>query len=400
MWNCNGTHPPSTTRTTHLLAVSWKEKGVAVSRSENVDKALLLCRRRLAPRFNYELGIDALPLPLKNPKGHPSCRRRPPCLFTHSQPSTMKQGSASLHSRTPSTVSCGRKVACSPEADSDRSVDREFPLLPIDWAPPIKYLVLFQVVAHAGMASWCASAFIPAFLQMSQFFHQSISNMTYLVGSYTLMMGFGVLLWNPLADRYGRRPILLLSLSECLIATCGVAVSKSYTGIVVARVFQGLGVCAPLSLGAAYMKEMYPPRNRGTALGIWTLSITCGPFLAPFVCGQVVSSFRIQPSLLSGGHNVFRFIAHHSTWQWIVWLEALMLAGILLFEAVFLPEAIPGKPCFRNLYTLRDVLLQLPTEPNTITGDFFLTTRKTFAAVQYPTVWLAGLAFAVPYGCP
>lgn len=203
----------------------------------------------------------------------------------------MKQETTSLHSRTPSTESSGRKVACSPGADSHRSVDRAFPILPIGWAPSIKYLVLFQVVAHAGMASWCASAFIPAFLQMSQFFHQSIGNMTYLVGAYTLMMGFGVLFWNPLADRYGRRPILLLSLSECLIATCGVAVSKSYATILVARIFQGLGVCAPLSLGAAYMKEMYPPRNRGTALGIWTLSITCGPFIAPFVCGQVVSCF-------------------------------------------------------------------------------------------------------------
>ena len=83
-----------------------------------------------------------------------------------------------------------------------------------------------------------------------------------------------------------------------------------------------------------------------------------------------------------------------------MWLEALMLAVILLFESVFLPEAIPGTPCFRNLYSFRDVLIQLPTSPNTITGDFFLTTRKTLAAVRYPSVWLAGLAFAVPYGCP
>lgn len=94
-----------------------------------------------------------------------------------------------------------------------------------------------------------------------------------------------------------------------------------------------------------------------------------------------------------------RFIAHNSTWTWIVWLEALMLASILLFEVVFLPEAIPGTSCFRNVHTFRDALLQLPTSPNTITGDFFLTTRKTLAAIQYPGVWLAGLAFAVPYGC-
>jgi MFS family permease len=165
-------------------------------------------------------------------------------------------------------------------------VDKVTPIvLPISWAPSVKYLVLLQVVSHAGMASWCASAFIPAFLQMSQFFNHPIDDMTYLVGVYTLMMGFGVLFWNPLADRYGRRPILLISLSECLIATCGAAVSKSYASIMVARAFQGLGICAPLSLGAAYMKEMYPPRNRGTALGVWTLSITCGPFIAPFICG-------------------------------------------------------------------------------------------------------------------
>ena len=77
-----------------------------------------------------------------------------------------------------------------------------------------------------------------------------------------------------------------------------------------------------------------------------------------------------------------------------------MLTVILLFELVFLPEAIPGTPCFRNLSSFRDVLIQLPTSSNTITGDFFLTTRKTLAAVRHPSVWLAGLAFAVPYGCP
>lgn len=199
----------------------------------------------------------------------------------------MAQESTSPPFRSPSRNSSVPKAAFSAEGDSDNSAHKASPLLPIDWAPSVKYLVLFQVVAHAGMASWCASAFIPAFLQMSLFFHRSIDDLTYLVGAYTLMMGVGVLFWNPLADRFGRRPILLLSLSECLVATCGAAASKSYGSMMAARIFQGFGICAPLSLGAAYMKEMYPPRNRGTALGVWTLSITCGPFVAPFICGQV-----------------------------------------------------------------------------------------------------------------
>ena len=76
-----------------------------------------------------------------------------------------------------------------------------------------------------------------------------------------------------------------------------------------------------------------------------------------------------------------------------------MLAALFLFELAFLPEAIPGTPCFRNLYSFGDLIFQLPTSFTTVTGDFFLSTRKTFAAIKYPTVWLAGLAFAVPYGC-
>ena len=82
-----------------------------------------------------------------------------------------------------------------------------------------------------------------------------------------------------------------MSLAQCVVVTCIVAVAKSYPLIMVLRVAQGFGICAPLSLGAAYMKEMYAPKNRGTALGFWTLSITCGPLIAPFISGQVFSVF-------------------------------------------------------------------------------------------------------------
>ena len=79
--------------------------------------------------------------------------------------------------RLVSKASSGHKDTSSPD-----SVGTTTPLLPIAWTSSIKYLVRFQVVAHAGMASWCASAFIPAFFQISQFFHRLISDMTYLAG--------------------------------------------------------------------------------------------------------------------------------------------------------------------------------------------------------------------------
>lgn len=144
---------------------------------------------------------------------------------------------------------------------------------------------------------------------MSITFGRPIEEMSYLIGAYTFMMGFGVrprllylarplttslqvLAWNPVADHIGRRPVMLISLMLTIIATCGVAKSTTYATIMVARVFQGFGICAPCSLGAAYVKDMYASKDRGQALGLWTLGTTAGPFIGPFVSGYVCAIWK------------------------------------------------------------------------------------------------------------
>jgi MFS family permease len=96
------------------------------------------------------------------------------------------------------------------------------------------------------------------------------------------------LAWNPLADHLGRRPALLLSLAIAILATYGAAEAKIFVLMMIARICQGFGISAPCSLGAAYIKEMYGPRDRGKALGFFTLGITAGPFIAPLVSGYVL----------------------------------------------------------------------------------------------------------------
>ncbi|KAF8839240.1 hypothetical protein BDN67DRAFT_789287 [Paxillus ammoniavirescens] len=73
---------------------------------------------------------------------------------------------------------------------------------PSSWPNWLKRLVLFQVVAQVFLASWCAPAFIPAFLTMSTEFDKSISAISYLVGAYALLLGFGVCA-GPFCDQTG-----------------------------------------------------------------------------------------------------------------------------------------------------------------------------------------------------
>lgn len=105
-----------------------------------------------------------------------------------------------------------------------------------------------------------------------------------------------------------------------------------------------------------------------------------------------------------------RFIAHHTQWNWIVWTESIILASLFIFELCFLPESLVNKPCYRDVLGFRDIFFQLPRKKEAEdallasvheqkAGADLNSSKQTLLCLLYPAIWLAGLAFAVPYGC-
>jgi MFS family permease len=182
---------------------------------------------------------------------------------------------------------------------------------------------------------------------------------------------------------------MLISILIAIGATCGVAKAPTYATMMVARVFQGFGACAPCSLGATYVKVMYLRKDRGKAWGLWVMGITAGPFLGPFISG---------------------FIAHHTTYTWVIWLQALLFLSLFILELFFLPESQMSGPCYRSVLGLRDIFFQIPRYASMRVKDPLLaskrralkpvgSTKQTLLTIKYPAVWVCGLAFSVPYGC-
>lgn len=145
----------------------------------------------------------------------------------------------------------------------------------------------------------------------------------------------GVLLGN-LADRIGRRKVMLLSITMMAVSTLVIAVCPTYqeigvlAGVVlfVCRVFQGIstGVEAPLS--TAYAIELSPPGREGRAAGVISLFVNLG------ILGAALVSFAT--SVLIGQ-------AAMSDWGW----RAPMLFGAALgFLVIYLrrnlPESLPA----------------------------------------------------------
>jgi MFS family permease len=64
-----------------------------------------------------------------------------------------------------------------------------------------------------------------------------------------LFQGIAPSFWGPLADTYGRRPILIITMFVYIIANLGLAASKSYASLMVFRGFQAIGSSATIAIG-------------------------------------------------------------------------------------------------------------------------------------------------------
>ena len=121
-----------------------------------------------------------------------------------------------------------------------------------------------------------------------------------------------------LGDRIGRRRLLLIGAAAFGLASLLAAFSTSPEMLIAARVLLGLAGATLMPSTLALIRVMFPdPRQRTTALGVWTASFALGGVLAPLVAGILLRHF----------------------WWGSVFLFAVPLIAVLLaLGRVLLPE--------------------------------------------------------------
>src|ERR1700676_2957101 len=142
----------------------------------------------------------------------------------------------------------------------------------------------------------------------------TVDEATWTLTSYLVSNAIILPLTGWLSNFFGRKRMLLLSVTGFTIASflCGLAPSLPF--LIVCRVIQGAcgGGLQPISQGV--LLESFPPEDRGKAMGFWGLGIVVAPLLGPVLGGWLTDSY---------------------SWRWVFYINVPIGIASIVMTRVF-----------------------------------------------------------------
>lgn len=226
------------------------------------------------------------------------------------------------------------------------------------------------------MATFTAASIQSAFENIAADLGKGLQKTTYLTSLFIAILGVAPLFWQPISKRYGRRPVFLVSLVLSAVGNIGCAESPSYASMAVCRAITAFFISPAAAIGSAVVKETFFKKDRARYMGIWTLMVTIGVPMAPFIFG---------------------FVAYHVGYRWIYWILAIT-NGVQFVLYLFLgPEtryirkgvAHEGSDFRQEYISLRRI------DPSPITFWEFLHPLAYFVK---PCVVIPTVAYSIVFG--
>jgi DHA2 family multidrug resistance protein len=115
--------------------------------------------------------------------------------------------------------------------------------------------------------------------------------MTWVLTSYIVAAAIMTPLTGWLADRFGRKPLFMVSITGFSVASVLCGMAQSLDQIVLFRALQGLCGAALTPMSQAVLFDIYPRAQHGRAMALWALVVVLGPTLGPLIGGWLTDTY-------------------------------------------------------------------------------------------------------------
>ena len=183
-------------------------------------------------------------------------------------------------------------------------------------------IVVVLLALLLGIQPVTTDVYLPALPAMQADLRAAMAEVQLTFAALLLAFGVSQLVWGPLSDRFGRRPVLLVGMGGYVLASLACVVAPDMELLVLARIAQGAFMGAAVMCARAIVRDLYQPlegarmMSRGlTGLGV--IAIACAPL------GSAVT-------------------------EWVHWRAALLVLalfgiGTFAFIALRFKETIPQR---------------------------------------------------------
>lgn len=148
-----------------------------------------------------------------------------------------------------------------------------------------KQIVLMSAILAGFITPFDGSAVNIALPTMGAEFHMNAISLSWVTTAYLLSSAMFLVPFGKIADIYGRKKVFLYGIAVFSLASLSMTMVGSAEMLIVGRVLQGLGSAMIFGTGIAMITSVYPPGERGKALGIYVTAVYIGLSTGPFLGG-------------------------------------------------------------------------------------------------------------------
>jgi DHA1 family bicyclomycin/chloramphenicol resistance-like MFS transporter len=149
--------------------------------------------------------------------------------------------------------------------------------------------ILLGLLSAIGPLS--TDMYVPSLPGIGAAFGATTQEVQLTISSYLVGFALGQIVYGPLSDRYGRKPILVSAVLLYCMTTLLCAVSTSIEMLIVVRLFQAFGGCGAIVLARAIVRDLYSGARAGREMAVIAVVMGLAPLAAPLIGGALETYF-------------------------------------------------------------------------------------------------------------
>jgi len=183
--------------------------------------------------------------------------------------------------------------------------------------PGTRHLTVIAALL-AMIGPFSIDAYLPSFPDIEIEFGISRAMLSQSLAIYLLAFAISTLFWGPLADRFGRRLVILISMALYTLGSIGCALADDFETFMLLRVVQGLAASGGFIAGRAMIRDAHDAQTAHRAMSQVMMLFALAPALAPVLGGWLHDFF--------GWRSVFWFLS--------IFGSFLVLVGFFISETL------------------------------------------------------------------